>query len=134
MSYSKILSIIFFCFSIVPEIVPSSTKLTVVTKNNFLAEVIQSKNPVILDIFAPWCQPCLEMTPVLEKLAQEFPNIKFATINAPEESEITEALGVESVPSFVVFYQGKIVTAFVGQKNYNDFKKIIVELLASKLK
>lgn len=131
---SLILSIFFSCISIALQIMPNNTKLTKITKSNFITEVLHTKSFVILDVFAPWCQPCQQMNPIIDKLAQEFPNIKFATINVDEESELAAALEVATVPTFIIFYQGKFVTGFAGQKSYDDFKKIITSILYQKSK
>lgn len=110
------------------------TKFVKITKNNFITDVLQSKTPVIIKVFAAWCQPCKQMTPILEKLAEEFPNIKFATINVDEERELVAALEISSVPTFIIVHQGKFITGFAGQKSYDDFKKIIMQYLFPKSK
>lgn len=137
MSYNRkslFLYALLTCVSINQQIISNDATLTKVTKENFIKEVLQSNSTVIVSITAPWCQPCQQMMPIVEKLVQEFPNIKFVTINVDQESELTTALEVTTVPSFIIFYQGKLVTAFAGQKSYDDFKKIILLSLSRKSK
>lgn len=131
---SLLLSTLFAFLSISLQIIANDTKLLKITKANFVTEVLHSKALVILDVFAPWCHPCQQMKPVIEKLVQDFPNVKFATINVDEESELATALEVTSVPTFIIFYQGKFVAGFAGQKTYDDFKKIILQYVFQKSK
>lgn len=116
------------------QIMPHNPKLTKITKANFIAEVLQNKSFVIIDVFAPWCKPCQNMSPIFDKLTEEYPNIKFATINIDEEEELATALEVTTVPTFIIFHQGKFVTGFVGRKSYDEFKKIINSVLLKKSK
>ena len=81
-----------------------------ITPENHEAEVKKSDKPVVLDIYATWCGPCQQMTPVLEELEKEFEGLyKFAKLNVDEAREISiKEYGVTSVPTFVFVKDGTI--------------------------
>ena len=84
---------------------------------NFEAAVLQaSRNvPVVVDFWAPWCQPCLALKPMLEKLAEEAGGrFLLAKINSDENPEIAQHFGVRSIPSVKVLFQGQLVDEFTG--------------------
>ena len=80
-----------------------------ITQENFEAEVMQSAQPVILDVYATWCGPCQQMTPIFEELEKELgANYKFVQLNVDEAREVSIKLGVTSVPTFVFIKDGAI--------------------------
>jgi putative thioredoxin len=92
-----------------------------ITLQNFEAELIQSslRQPVLLDIWAPWCGPCRTLSPILEKLEVEYAGrFVLAKLNSDEQPEIagqlSQAFGVRSIPFCVLFDQGQPVDGFVG--------------------
>ena len=122
------LSAVFTCFIAIKPAQAPVSKIVKITKNNFLTEIMQSKIPVVIDIFAEWCQTCKQMKPIFEKLSQEFANVKFATIDVDQESELATALEIQSIPSFIFFYRGKALTGITGQKSYEELKRLILQL------
>ena len=71
--------------------------------------------PVVIDFWAPWCQPCQTLKPMLEKLAEEFKGrFLLAKINSDENPEIAQHFGVRSIPSVKVLYQNQLVDEFAG--------------------
>ena len=84
--------------------------------NNFQEEVIHSDKPVLLDFWAPWCGPCRMVSPVLDEIAKERPDIKVAKINVDEEPELAMQFGVMSIPMLVVMKDGKPVNQAVGAR------------------
>jgi putative thioredoxin len=92
-----------------------------ITLQNFETELIQAslQQPVLLDIWAPWCGPCRTLGPILEKLETEYAGrFKLAKLNSDEQPEIagqlSQAFGVRSIPFCVMFDQGQPVDGFVG--------------------
>ena len=96
-----------------------------ITNANFEAEVLNSDKPVLLDFWASWCGPCRMIAPVIDKLAEERPDVKFGKINVDEEPQLAAQFGVVSSPTLVVMDGGAIVNMAVGARP----KEMILEML-----
>ena len=88
--------------------------VTVITKDNFQAEVLQSDKPVLVDFWAAWCSPCKMLSPVVDQIAEENPDIKVGKINVDDEPELAGQFGVMSIPTLLVFKDGQIAGQSVG--------------------
>ena len=85
------------------------------TDDNFEGEVLKSDKPVLVDFWAPWCGPCKAIGPLVEELAQQFPdNLKFAKINVDDSQKTALTYGVRSIPTLILFKDGKILDTLVG--------------------
>jgi len=100
---------------------PHLTTMIDITLQNFESELIHAsmEQPVLLDIWAPWCGPCKSLGPVLEKLEQDYAGrFALAKLNSDEQPEIagqlSQAFGVRSIPFCVLFDKGQPVDGFVG--------------------
>lgn len=85
-----------------------------ITKENFENEVIKSDKPVLLDFWASWCGPCRMVSPVVDAIADENPSIKVGKINVDEQPDLASKFAVMSIPTLLVFKDGKMYNKAVG--------------------
>ncbi len=85
-----------------------------ITDSTFEKEVLKSDKPVILDAWASWCQPCLMMAPIFEELSKEMKSVKFVKLNVDDNQETASTFSIMSIPTFLVFKNGKEVERIVG--------------------
>lgn len=93
------------------------------TTDNFDKEVIQTTGKVLVDFWAPWCGPCRMQTPILEKLAAGGEiRAKIYKLNTDENGPIAQKFGIVSIPTLILFENGKEVERFVGVQPENILK------------
>ena len=90
--------------------------VSVITNENFEREVLNSTKPVLLDFWASWCGPCRMVSPIVDEIAQEHPEIKVGKVNVDEQPELAASFNVMSIPSLFVFKDGKVVNQAVGAR------------------
>lgn len=99
--------------------------MTILTKENFDAEVLASEKPVVVDFWASWCGPCMMLKPIFEELSGEMPNVKFCKADVDDERELAIEYGVQSIPTLLVFKGGELAATLVG---YRDKQTLRAEL------
>jgi thioredoxin 1 len=96
-----------------------------VTKLNFDEVVLKSEKPVLLDFWAPWCMPCKMISPVVDEIAEELPEIKVVKVNIDEQPELASAFNVMSIPTLAVMKNGKIIKTMVGVRPKASILKML---------
>ena len=85
------------------------------TDANFQKEVLESHEPVLVDFWAPWCGPCKMLTPMIEELAGEYAGrARVGKINIDQNPQIATQLGVQAIPTVIVYQKGEIVDRVLG--------------------
>ena len=80
----------------------------------FRSEVLESDKPVLVDFFATWCGPCRMVSPIVDEISAERPDIAVGKVNVDEQPELAGKFGVASIPTLVVLREGRIVRQSVG--------------------
>ncbi|MCD8161097.1 MAG: thioredoxin [Clostridiales bacterium] len=87
-----------------------------INQKNFHEEVLESHKPVLLDFWASWCGPCRMVSPIVDEIAVERPDIKVGKINVDEQPELAAQFRIMSIPTLVVMKDGKVVNQAVGAR------------------
>jgi len=100
------------------------------TDENFEKEIQATEKPVLVDFFATWCPPCQVLSPILEKLEQEFRDrVIFAQVNVDSAPQISQKYGINPIPTVILFKKGEPVNQFIGLRPESEIKewlKVIV--------
>ncbi len=103
-------------------------KLSILTDNNFKAEVLESEIPVLVDFWASWCPPCKMAEPIMQELAEELDGeIKVAKMNVDLNPRTASQLSVSGVPTFMFFNGGKAIASRVGVQSKGQIYGLLKE-------
>ena len=98
--------------------------------NNFEEEIIKSELPSLVDLWAPWCQPCLMAAPWIEELSQKYDgSFKVAKMNVDENSQTPTRFGVRAIPTLLLFKGGELVETIVGAVGKANIEKAMLKLM-----
>jgi thioredoxin 1 len=93
---------------------------------DFEQAVVKSDVPVLVDFWAPWCGPCKMVGPVLEQIAAEYAGkAKVVKVNVDDNKQIAGSLGIQSIPTVVLYKDGEVVEKVVGARPKGDFETML---------
>ena len=103
-----------------------------INEAKFKEMVLQSKIPVLVDFWAPWCGPCRMVAPVVDELANEYEGkVSFVKINVDDNSNTAREYGVMSIPTLIIFKNGQPASTIVGFRPKAELKKNLDTALSS---
>lgn len=98
------------------------------TDDNFQTEVENSDRIVLVDFWASWCGPCMMVSPIIDELSEEYSNdatVLIGKVNVDECRGVAGKYGIMSIPTVLVFKDGKVVETVVGARGKQDYKSLI---------
>ena len=106
------------------------SKSVPVDDGNFDQMVLQSKTPVLVDFWAPWCRPCLMAAPILDELAEEYAGrITIAKLDVDQNGKIAAKYGIMAIPNLIIFKNGKPASQIVGYRPKKELKQSLDAVL-----
>jgi thioredoxin 1 len=100
------------------------SKSVTIEDANFNEVVLKAKIPVLVDFWAPWCRPCYMVAPVVAELAEEYDGrVSFGKVNVDDCPRIASQYGIMSIPTLILFKDGKPVSNIVGFRPKGELKK-----------
>lgn len=98
---------------------------TVITSEEFNEKVLNNPKPVLVDFFATWCGPCKRLAPILEEIAESTTDFEIYKIDIDDSADIAEQFNIMSVPTMLVFKDGKQTGKLIGLHSKNDIINVV---------
>jgi len=96
------------------------------TNKNFEEEVLKEEKTVLVDFFATWCGPCKMLAPILSQIAEEYKDkVKIGKINVDEQGELALKYGISSIPTLILFKNGKVIKTSIGFKSKEEIEQML---------
>ncbi|MDO5015596.1 MAG: thioredoxin [Eubacteriales bacterium] len=100
------------------------------TDKNFQTEVLENKNPVLVDFWASWCGPCRATGPIVDQLAENYEGkLVVGKVNVDDNQPLAERYKVMSIPTLIIFKNGEIVKEMVGARPYDELAAEVDKVL-----
>ena len=104
----------------------ASEQILTLTTGNFEDETKKTGAPILVDFWAEWCGPCRQLAPVLDQLAKEYDGrVRVGKLNVDDHSAIATKFGVMSIPTLLLFKEGKVIEQFIGFSSRDNLAKIL---------
>ena len=98
----------------------------ILNTKNFSEEINNTDKLVLIDFFATWCGPCKMIAPIISEISEEFNNkVKVGKVNVDEEKELAIKYGISSIPTLVIFKDGKIAKTLIGFRPKEEIKEVL---------
>ena len=95
----------------------------ILTSENFENEVLKADKNVLVDFWASWCGPCKMLAPTIEAIAEEYSSFKVGKVNVDDEPDLAQAYGISSIPTLILFKDGKAADMLVGLRSKDEIVK-----------
>lgn len=104
--------------------------VSLVDKSNFESDVLKAQGAVFVDFYADWCGPCKLTSPIIDELSDETNNMKFVKVDVDKNPELAGRYSIFSIPTFMIFKDGKVISQFIGAMGKEGFLSEINKVIS----